>query len=328
MEPAEQREPTPAAGAPAAGVSVVVPAFNSAAILPELVRRLTQVLSPLGGRFEVILVNDGSRDETWQTIQKLCRESDAVRGIDLLRNFGQHNALLCGVLVARHAVTVTVDDDLQHPPEEIPKLLACLDEGIDVVYGTPKSEQHGFLRNLASRLTKAALSGTMGAETAGRVSAFRAFRTHLREAFRPYRGPFVSLDVLLTWGTSRFGAVEVEHRTRPVGESNYTFGKLVAHAFNMMTGFSTVPLQVASWIGFSFTLFGIAVLAFVVGRYLVQGTAVPGFAFLASIIAVFSGAQLFALGIIGEYLARMHFRLMDRPVFVIRAVAGGNSAGR
>jgi undecaprenyl-phosphate 4-deoxy-4-formamido-L-arabinose transferase len=236
-----------------------------------------------------------------------------------MRNFGQHNALLCGIRAARYDVIVTIDDDLQNPPEEIPKLLARLSEGVDVVYGRPATEQHGFLRDLASRVTKMALQSAMGAETARNVSAFRAFRGHLREALSSYRGPFVSIDVLLTWGTSRFSSVIVRHEARHSGQSNYTFQKLLTHAANMMTGFSVRPLQLASWTGFGFTLFGAAVLAWVVGRVLVQGTTVPGFAFLASIVAIFSGAQLFALGIIGEYLARMHFRTMDKPPYVVRA---------
>jgi undecaprenyl-phosphate 4-deoxy-4-formamido-L-arabinose transferase len=141
----------------------------------------------------------------------------------------------------------------------------------------------------------------------------------LRKAFDNYGGPNVSIDVLLTWGTRSFSAVQVRNDPRTIGVSNYTLSKLVAHAMNMMTGFSTLPLQIASIIGFLFTFVGLGVLCYVVGRYFIQGGAVPGFPFLASIIAVFSGAQLFALGIIGEYLARMHFRMMDRPSYAVLA---------
>jgi undecaprenyl-phosphate 4-deoxy-4-formamido-L-arabinose transferase len=151
------------------------------------------------------------------------------------------------------------------------------------------------------------------------VSAFRAFRTELREAFATYHSPYVSIDVLLTWATTRFTAVMVPHAERKYGTSNYTFRKLVTHAINMITGFSILPLQFASLTGFLFTLFGILVFVYVVGRYVVEGTPVAGFPFLASIIAIFSGAQLFALGIIGEYLARIHFRTMDRPVYTVRS---------
>ena len=213
-----------------------------------------------------------------------------------------------------------MDDDLQHPPEEIPRLLEQLEQGFDVVYGTPKAEQHGFLRALASRITRLALSMAIGRELAKNVSAFRVFRTRLREAFAEYQSPFVSIDVLLTWATTRFGAITVGFEPRRSGASNYTFKKLLRHALDMMTGFSTAPLQLASLIGFSCTLLGIAVFLYVFVRYCLEGS-VPGFPFLASIIAIFSGAQLFALGVIGEYLARMHFRTMNQPPYAIRDIA-------
>jgi len=299
-------------------LSVIVPAYKSEQTISELVRRITLVLNALAIPYEIILINDGSPDKSWDVIQETAALYPKVRGIDLMRNCGQHNALLCGIRAARYEVIVTMDDDLQHPPEEIPKLLEKLAEGYDVVYGTPLQEQHGFWRDIASRVTKLALQGSMSAETARHVSAFRVFRTQVRDAFATYQSPFVSIDVLLTWGTTRFAAIAVRHDPRTAGASNYTVRTLIIHALNMMTGFSTRPLQLASMIGFAFTLFGLAVLLYVIGRYLVSGRSVPGFPFLASLIAIFSGAQLFALGIIGEYLARMHFRMMERPPYTVR----------
>ena len=304
----------------------MVPVYNSAAILPEFVKRLEAVLERLGRPYELLLVDDNSKDESWQVIETITRERRWVSGLRLMRNYGQHNALLCGIQRARHELIVTMDDDLQHPPEEIPQLLAKLDEGNDVVYGTPKTEQHGFLRDLASRFTKLALQSAMGAATARKVSAFRVFRTYLRDSFEGYRGQYVSIDVLLTWGTTRFAAIPVRHEPRQQGISNYTFKKLVTHALNMLTGFSTFPLQVASLIGFALTLFGVGVLVYVLVRYFTEDSGVPGFPFLASVIAIFSGAQLFALGIIGEYLARMHFRMMGRPTYTVRATTPGDTA--
>lgn len=303
-------------------ISVVVPVYNSENSLPELINRLESTLCAASSRFEVVLVNDGSRDRSWNVISQIAQDSDWVRGIDLMRNYGQHNALLCGIRMAKNDVIVTIDDDLQHPPEEIPKLLDKLAEGYDVVYGTPQKEQHGLWRDLASLVTKLALRTAMGAQTARKVSAFRVFHTNLRDAFANYQSPFISIDVLLTWGTTRFASIPVRHEPRQVGASNYTFIKLATHALNMMTGFSIWPLQLASMIGFLFTFLGIVILAYVLVRYLIEGGSIPGFPFLASIIAIFSGAQLFALGIIGEYLARMHFRSMGRPPSVIRSSVG------
>jgi undecaprenyl-phosphate 4-deoxy-4-formamido-L-arabinose transferase len=303
-------------------ISFVVPVYNSAATVHELVRQLTQAAEACGRDHEIVLVNDGSADESWRRIQEVAAADDRVRAVDLVRNFGQHNALLAGIRLARNPVIVTLDDDLQNPPEEVSKLLAKLDEGWDVVYGSPSRAEYGRLglwRRLATWLTKLALQTAMGSETARQASAFRAFRTSLREAFAEYRGPFVSIDVLLTWGTRRFTAVTVRHDPRAAGRSSYTLRKLVTHAMNMATGFSTRPLQIASMTGFGFAGVGVGILAYVVIRRIVQGNPVPGFPFLASIVAIFSGAQLFALGIIGEYLARMHFRMMDKPAYVIRS---------
>ncbi len=298
-------------------VSVVIPVFNSEGSLPLVAERLSRVLEPHREMGELILVNDGSRDRSWEVVQDLAARYPWIRGIRLMRNYGQHNALLCGIRLARFPVIVTLDDDLQTPPEEVPKLLAELERGYDVVYGSPQQQAHGLLRDLASSITKLALQSAMGAETARKVSSFRAFRTHLRDAFATYNGPYVSVDVLLTWGTRNFSAIAVRNDPRTIGVSNYSLAKLISHAMNMMTGFSTLPLQIASIIGFVFTFMGFMVLCWVVGRYFIQGVSVPGFAFLASIIALFSGAQLFAIGIIGEYLARMHFRLMDRPSYAL-----------
>ena len=302
-------------------VSVVVPAYKSALSLPELVRKLEPVLESAASDYELILVDDGSGDGTWHVIEDLASGHQWVRGVRLMRNYGQHNALLCGIRRARYELTLTLDDDLQHPPEEIPKLLKQLGPETDVVYGTPAVEQHGLWRDMATQVTKFALQSAMGAPIARKAGAFRLFRTQLRDAFANYDAPYVSVDVLLTWATTRFEAIKVRHEPRTIGASNYTFKKLVVHALNMLTGFSTWPLRLASLIGFFFTLMGTLALFYVLIRFFIEGGSVPGFPFLASMIAIFSGAQLFALGVIGEYLGRMHARSMQQPTYTVREVA-------
>ncbi len=309
-------------------ISVVVPVYNSQEMLPELVARLVKVLREVSRDFEIILVNDGSSDNSWAVIRELAAQERVVQGINLTRNYGQHNALLAGIRLARSELICTIDDDFQHPPEEIPKLVAALEDGCDVVYGTPQAEQHGFWRDAASIVTKLALRNVMGADIARNVSAFRVFRALLRESYAQYQGPFVSVDVLLSWGTNRFCAVPVRHQPRQSGQSNYTFRKLVVHALNMLTGFSALPLRLASVVGFLFTIFGMFVLLYVLAMYIIHGGSVPGFPFLASIVALFSGAQLFAIGIIGEYLARMFFRSMNRPSYVVRSTTSASAVGR
>lgn len=299
-------------------MSVVVPVYNSADVLPMLTERLAAVLHAVADEYELVCVNDGSRDDSWRVIVDLERRYRWVRGIDLARNSGQHNALLCGIRAARFPLTVTLDDDLQNPPEEIPRLVAALTEGVDVVYGAPHQEVHGLWRDMASQVTKVVLQGVIGAETARMVGPFRLFRTSVRRAFADFCGSSVNIDVLLTWGTARFAAVRVRHDVRRIGQSHYRLTTLLKHTLNMLTGFSALPLQVASLLGFALTLVGAGLFVFVIGRYIIHGVLVPGFAFLASIIIIFSGTQLFTLGVIGEYIARMHFRLLDRPPYVVR----------
>ena len=304
--------------------SIIIPVYNGAETVPLLVERLRQVLSDAVRKYEVILINDGSPDGSWEVIQQLARRHSWVRGIDLMRNYGQHNATLCGVRAARYDITITMDDDLQHPPEEIPHLLAKLAEGYDVVYGIPKRRPHNWWRNGFSTFTKYVLSYTMGIKTIRDIGSFRAFRTHLRQAFENFNSPDLILDVLLSWGTNRFTAVQIEEAPRASGESNYSFRKLTRVALMVLTAFSTTPLRLASIIGFFFTLVGIAAFLYVLIVYFTAGS-VPGFPFLASIISLFSGAQLFALGIIGEYLARVFDHTTARPCYTIGNKTGDRS---
>jgi glycosyltransferase involved in cell wall biosynthesis len=296
-------------------LSIVIPVYHSQDALPQLTERLGQVLPQITDKFEVILVNDGSRDKSWQVIKTLSAKYDWLRGISLMRNYGQHNALLCGIRAAENEIIITMDDDLQHPPEEIPRLLEKLDEGFDVVYGTPEKENHGLFRDFASQITKIVLQNGMGAEVARRVSSFRAFRTYLREGFADYSSAFILIDVLLTWSTASFAWIYTKHEPRTIGTSNYNFRKLFTHAMNLVTGFSTLPLQIASITGFILTIFGVGILTYVIGRYVLLGSEVPGFPFLAATIAIFSGAQLFSLGIMGEYIGRIHSQTMHRPPY-------------
>ena len=298
-------------------VSVVVPVYNDAPTLDPLVERLSAVLPTCALAYEIILVDDGSKDTTWEAISSLSRRRPECRGLRLMRNYGQHNALLAGIRQAKYDIIVTLDADLQNPPEEIPRLLDGFATGADVIYGTPRENAHGFARKLASRTARYVLEEAMGADGAVNVSPFHAFHTSMRDGFAHVDGPAINVDVLLGWSTTQVHRVYVRHDERTVGASAYTFGTMLRHAFNLLTGFSTQPLRMASKIGFGFTVFGALLLVYVLTHYFVVGGSVPGLAFLASVIAVFSGAQLFTLGIIGEYLARMYNRMMERPSYVV-----------
>lgn len=301
-------------------LSVIVPVYRGEDSIESLAARLAKTLPRVSKKYEAIFVHDGSPDHSWPVIERLAKKYKWVRGIRLMRNYGQHNATLCGVRAARYEVTVTMDQDLQHPPEEIPVLLEKLGEGFDVVYGAPRKLPQGFWRNMMTANIKALLARVMGVPSVKNISAFRAFRTHLRGAFVNFQNPSVTLDVLLSWGTTRFSSVLVD--IPPADRSNYNFFALVKAAMLILTGYSTAPLRLASWIGFAMTLFGAGIFGYVMYIYFAVGS-LPGFPFLASVISIFSGAQLFTLGIFGEYLARIFDRSMDRPSYIIRETIGG-----
>lgn len=302
-------------------ISVVIPVYRGAETLEPLVNRLGAVLPGLGEEYEVIMVNDGSPDNSWEVIESLARRCAWVKGVRLMRNYGQHNATLCGMRLARHEFTVTMDQDLQHQPEDIPLLAARLQEGYDVVYGTPRKLPQKFWRNLMTASIKRFLSSAMRLPSVREISAFRIFRTNLREAFDHFRSPSLIVDVLLSWATTRFSYVSVD--ILPATSTNYSFRVLVKTSLLILTGYSTAPLRLASWLGFFMTIFGLGIFIYVLLIYFTAGS-LPGFPFLASIIALFSGAQLFTLGIFGEYLARIFDRSMDRPPYVIREAVGTN----
>lgn len=307
-------------------ISVVIPAYNSEASLPDLAQRLFAVLGTIGVPAEVIIVNDGSRDRTWRVIENLASRYPSLVAIDLMRNYGQQNAQLCGVRTAKGNVVVTMDDDLQNPPEEIPRLLERLSEGYDVVYGAPEERKHTRLRNWSAVLAKAILSKFSGHAIARDAGDFRAFWTDLRDAFPPVLGSRFSLDALLSWSTSRFSRVYVRQDIRYEGRSNYSLRRLMVHFLNLLTGFSSRPLHLATVTGLPLAAAGCAGFAYIL--LVSKGSA--GLAFdwrpLAAVLAIFSGVQMVFLGILGEYLARMHFAALRRPDYVVRSTLhSGNS---
>ncbi len=304
------------------GYSVVVPVYNSETGLGILVDQLSTTLAGLGRNYEVILVNDGSRDGSWEAIRRLVHQFPSVRGINLMRNYGQHNALLAGIQRARLPVILTIDDDLQHPPEEIPRLVAKLHEGYDVVYGKPEKRSHDPWRNISSRIIKSTLKVVLGSEMGSHSTAFRAFNSELRRGFATFAGAELSIDVLLSWSAARITHVTVEHHPRRIGKSGYTIAKLMRLAFELLTGYSALPLRIASAMGLLTSGLGVVMFFYVVVRRLLQTEYTPGFAFLAAEIAFFGGMQLFAIGVIGEYIAKLHFRTMGKPPYVIQEEIG------
>ena len=298
------------------GISLVCPVYCSAQTLRILV---DQICACLNGayKFEILLIDDRSPDSSWLEIVQISRENSAVRGIRLGRNVGQHGALLAGIRSARFDKIVTIDDDLQNPPSEVIKLVQTLDSNGGVVYGVSADVKQKMWRRASSIGAKQLFKKFLGFDSAVNISSFRAFETNLRDAFSGEIGPSVSIDSLLTWSTSTFCSIDVQHHSRLQGKSHYSFRKLVRFMIDTATGYSVVPLRLATTLGSIVTIFGFVMFLWVTLRPLLTGVTVPGFPLLAASLAIFSGTQLLVLGILGEYIGKMHFRVMNKPSYVI-----------
>lgn len=308
--------------------SVVIPCYRSQDTIGAVVEDVLTGLAPVAGTapvvedFEIVLVVDGSPDGTAAVARALAAQHpDRVRTIELRRNYGQHNALLAGIRLARFEVVVTMDDDQQHRADQIGALLGALTDDVDLVYGVAEEEEHGFFRSAASRLVKRTLA-MAGVPRADDVSAFRAFRTSLRDAFTELHDPYSSLDVLLSWATTSIDRVVVRMDERTVGTSSYTLRSLVRHALNMVTGYSNVPLRLVAWLGWFCAGLGVVLGVVVVWKFATHETTVAGFTTIAAMVALFSGAQMLSLGVIGEYLGRLHTRSMGKPTYAVRRDSG------
>ena len=303
---------------PELDLSIVVPVYNSAGTLGSLLERLTQTIGTLTQSYEIILVDDGSRDESWAVIQALrVKYVDHLVAVQLMRNYGQHNTLMCGLGVARGEYVVTMDDDLQNPPEEIPKLLGHIKlHGLDLVYGCPSARNHAAWRNLGSTIVWHFYRTVFRNPVT--PTPFRIMRHQLAQSVMFYDLNFTYLDGLLAWCTSRIASVEVEHHARAQGRSGYSLGKLLGLALNLYTNFSLIPLQIVSGLGFVTAASGFLVGIYYLFQFLASSIAVPGFASTIIAILILGGAQLLALGVIGEYLGRLHLNVNRKPQYVIR----------
>jgi undecaprenyl-phosphate 4-deoxy-4-formamido-L-arabinose transferase len=299
-------------------LSVVIPVYRSESTLRALVGRLLPVLDQTGLRHEVVFVDDGSPDNSWHVLRALAAEHpDRITAIQLTRNFGQHNALMCGFRHARGKVIVTMDDDLQNPPEEIPKLLDALDiQELDLVYGAYAEKQHLRWRNAGSALVNWFYQTTFKTDIT--VTSFRAIRREILENIYVYNMNYTFIDGLLAWNTRRIGRVGVEHHPRIEGRSGYSLGKLLVLALNLFTNFSLLPLQLVSVAGVLAALGGLLMAAAYLILYLTHRITVPGYASTMVAILVLGGVQLLSLGIMGEYLGRLHMNVNRKPQFTVR----------
>ena len=301
-------------------VSVVIPVYGSEATLEELIERLDNVLSSGTDTFEIILVDDASRDESWELIRRIQqRHPNMVKGIQLMRNFGQHNAIMCGFRYSKGALVITMDDDLQNPPEEIPALLQAIRTGTyDLIYGVPRKKRHAVGRNLGSYVVNVFFR--MVFQTRGTVTSFRVVRRPLIDAILSYDLNFTYIDGLLAWNSEKISEIPVDHRPRSSGRSGYSLTKLITLALNLFTNFSLLPLQFASAVGLAASMGGLSAGAYYLAQSLLRNIEVPGYASIIVAVLTLGGLQLLALGIIGEYIGRMHLNVNRKPQYTVRHV--------
>ncbi len=308
-------------------LSIVIPVYNSGESLRPLTTRLLAALEKLHVTHEIIFVEDGSRDRSWDVLQVIQAEhSDRVICVQLMRNFGQHNALMCGFRHTQGRFVVTLDDDLQNPPEEIGKLLdAIRSQALDVVYGAPDRRKHRTWRNLGSWMVNVVYRTMFKTQVS--ISSFRIIRREVLEATFSYSLNYTFVDGLLAWNSQRIGEVTVEHHPRKIGRSNYSVPKLVVLALNLFSNFSLLPLQAVSLVGFVIAFTGLLAGAYYVLQFLLSNIAVSGYASTIVSILVLGGVQLLSLGMIGEYLGRLHLNVNRKPQYTIRNVCASRGTG-
>ncbi len=304
-------------------ISVVVPVYNSSGTLQDLNRRLTNVLKEIvEERYEIIFVNDGSRDESWNILNQMALENGNVTAVNLTRNFGQHNAIMCGFGEVSGKYIVTIDDDLQIPPEEIAALYQEIQNGHDIVYGLYKNKKHSVFRNLGSEFVQFVYMRTF--DTDIRLTSFRIIRKEIVASILSYEKSFTFIDGLISWYTANIGKVYVEHHERKIGKSGYSLKRLIVLSLNMLTNFSIVPVQIASLIGIAFSITGFLFGLFFICKKIFFGVPVSGFTSLIVAVTIFAGVQLLTLGILGEYISRIHINVNKRPQYAVREIAALN----
>jgi undecaprenyl-phosphate 4-deoxy-4-formamido-L-arabinose transferase len=304
-------------------ISVVVPVYNEEGNLPELLARLVAVMDGAGRPYELVFVDDGSRDRSLEILKAAARKRpDTVRVLELARNFGQHQAILAAFESVTGDVVVTLDADLQNPPEEIPKLLAKFAEGYDVVGGVRQNRQDAFLRKAASRLVNNATTFLTRMRLTDFGCMLRAYSKDVVEEINRCDEASTFIPALAQSFARRPTEIEVAHAARRHGASNYSLYRLIRLNFDLMTGFSLVPLQVFGLMGTVVAVGGVAFGIFLFARRLVVGAEVEGVFTLFAILFTLLGIAMAGLGLVGEYVGRIYLQVRGRPRFRVRHVYG------
>lgn len=311
---------------PLFSLSIVVPVYNGAASVPILVEALAKLEIP--GGLEIVLVNDCSPDNSLDVCRELCRaNSVALSVVNLSRNYGEHNAVMAGLSQARGAYIITMDDDLQNPPEEVVRLWRhASDNDYDVVYTYYAEKKHEAWRNLGSRFTNWCADHLLDKPKGLYLSSFRCMSAFLARQVVAHDGPFPYVDGLIMQITQRIGRLQVSHLPRAEGRSNYTLARLLRLFLSMFLNFSVIPLRVGTLVGVAMAGLGIFGFVFVLIEALLSEGAPQGWASLMAAVLLLAGVQLIMLGLVGEYLGRMFLTINKRPQFVVRDVLRNEKA--
>ena len=299
-------------------VSVLIPALNEEESLPELQRRLHDTLESTGKSYEIIYINDGSIDATQRIIEEFHNRDSHVKVIEFNRNYGQHMALFAGFGRARGDMVITIDADLQNPPEEIPRLIDKVDEGYDVVATYRRGRQDSIFRTIPSYIVNKITSRLVGAKLRDYGCMLRAYGRSVVDSMNMCQESSSFIPALANTYAKRIVEIEVGHQERKAGVSKYGLFRLLRLNFDLMTGFSLLPIQFIGILGVVIAIVGVAFALFLIIRRFIVGPESEGLFTLFAILFIFIGVQIFALGIIGEYIGRIFQEVRRRPRFIVK----------
>lgn len=304
-------------------VSFVIPCYRSEQTIAGVVEEITQTMGQLPGyTFEIILVNDCSPDDTFQTIRQLCGQYDNLIGINLARNFGQHSAIMAGLHYATGDVCVFLDDDGQTPANEVEKLLDAIAAGADVAMASYDHKMHSHFRNWGSKVNECMMHIMLHKPRELFVSSYFAVKRFVADSMLQYSNSYPYLPGLLLRATKNIVNVPVHHREREVGTSGYTLKKLLGLWFNGFTAFSVVPLRVATAVGVTSAFAGFIYGIYTIIRKLVDPNILLGFSSIMAAILFIGGMLMIMLGLVGEYIGRIYISLNNSPQYVVREAIG------
>ncbi len=301
-------------------VSIVVPVFNEVDLIEELLSRIKTVCEGLNRTYEIVVVDDGSTDGYYEKLKQFRGKGNSLRIVKFTRNFGQQAAVLAGFRISKGDIIVQLDSDLQNPPEEIPKLLSAMSDDIDLVTTTHRKRRDSTLRVTGSRCLLKIGQMLFGDSVKLNLSSFRALRRSVVKKIEACKDRSRYMAVLMSWMGLPTAEIEVEHHERKKGITKYSILNLLILSWDLVTGYSSFPLRMVTYMGMFGALLGFLMMAFLLFQRIVNGILIEGFVVLLAVFAFFAGVQLLSIGFLGEYLGRVHHQIQERPDYIVEKV--------